>query len=49
MQRESGLMYGIFKNEVLYSDDFQNKTKQQLLDMAQKNDDVLLLFYNTNA
>jgi len=41
MQGESGLMYGIFKDGVLHSDDSRNKSKQPLLGMARKNGDAL--------
>jgi len=41
MQGESGLMYGIFKDGVLYSDDLRNRPKEPLLGMARKNGDAL--------
>jgi len=41
MQGRSGLMYGIFKDGVLYSDDLRNSSREPLLGMARKNGDAL--------
>ncbi|AUP81259.1 glycoside hydrolase family protein [Flavivirga eckloniae] len=41
MQGESGLMYGMFKDDIVYSDDFRNPSKKPLLGMARKNGDAL--------
>ena len=41
MQADTGLMYGVFKDGVLYSDDFRNNRKLPLLGMARKQGDAL--------